>query len=371
MPLTREQQGLHPGGAAGKATRESGDGCAWWTSSSGGKDPVDEEEEQLPNNEIDDGTDRVEEAHSITGNRLIDVEELASVGTLAKVFGLRKQHGTKGTAVSSIDGNRIKVYWGHWQKQSRHKTFDEFKQNSNAVIEHLFNDHTYCSDEWCPVLRAQARQEEYNGEYRSKVLHAREYEQIKTALAPYMTDDKLGELHHLFDSQKNESFNKSVSKYAPKGRTYSMTMALKARICIAAGVANAGAHEYWTRVLDRLGIVKGDHTEAFLIDKCRRTKQKHDYQCRIAVKRSRATKKNNKWRDNSKKQRKEENVGITYKPDVRNDDDEGEDSGCERPPSKKNKRSKCDEIPEDVAGEGDGERTQSRRPSTIWSKRCK
>lgn len=75
------------------------------------------------------------------------------------------------------------------------------------------------------------------------------------------------------------------------------------------------------------------------------------------MKRKRAKKKGNKWRDISKKQRKEENVGITYKPDIRNDDDEGEDSDCERP-SKKNKRSKCDEIPEDVAGEGDGESQQ-------------
>jgi hypothetical protein len=80
----------------------------------------------------------------------------------AKVFGLQKTHGRKGTDVTNVDGNRIKLYWGHWQKQSRNKSFDEFKCNSNAVIEHLFNDHTYCSDEWCPVLKArQAKEQEY------------------------------------------------------------------------------------------------------------------------------------------------------------------------------------------------------------------
>jgi hypothetical protein len=71
------------------------------------------------------------------------------------------------------------------------------------------------------------------------------------------------------------------------------------------------------------------------------------------------------WHDVLKKQRKEENVGITYKSDVRNDDDDGDDSDCERP-SKKNKRSRCEEhIPEDVAGEGrDGESQQDSTAPT-------
>jgi hypothetical protein len=101
----------------------------------------------------------------------------------SKVFSLQKIHGRKGTDVTNIDANRIKLYWGHWQKQSRNLPFDEFKRKSNAVVDHLFDDHTFCSDEWCPVLKAQAKQCEYKGVYRNKVKHAREYEQIKTALA--------------------------------------------------------------------------------------------------------------------------------------------------------------------------------------------
>jgi hypothetical protein len=185
----------------------------------------------------------------------------------SKVFSIPKTHGRKGTDVTNVDANRIKLYWGYWQKQSRNKSFDEFKRTSNAVVEHLFNDHTFCSDEWCPVLKAQANQHEYKGVYRSKDKHAREYEQIKNALAPYLTDDKLKENHHPYDSQKNESFNKSATKYAPKGRTYAMMMALTARVSIAAGVANLGAHGYWTRVFKCLQIEKGEHTEAFLHNK--------------------------------------------------------------------------------------------------------
>jgi hypothetical protein len=161
----------------------------------------------------------------------------------AKVFGLQKKHGRKGTDVSNVDANHNKMYWGHWQKQSRTKSFDEFKHNSNAIIKHSFDDHTFCSYQWCPVVKAQVKQQEYNGVYRSKVKHGREYEQIKNALAPYLTDDKLKEIHHPYDSQKNESFNKSCLKYAPKGRTYAMmTKALTMRICITTGVGDLGAH---------------------------------------------------------------------------------------------------------------------------------
>jgi hypothetical protein len=258
----------------------------------------------------------------------------------AKIFGLQKKHGTRGTAVTGVDAHRIKLYWVHWQKQSRNKQFHEFKHNSNAVIEHLFNDHTYCSDDWCPVKKAQARQEEYKGEYRSKVEHAREYQQIRNAIGPYLTDEKLKEIHHPFDSQKNESFNKSVSKYAPKGRTYSMTMALTARICIAAGVANVGAYKYWTEVMDGLGIAKGDHTEAFLLDKTRRVRYKHEYQCSIPVKRKRTEMKSKKWRDIMKKQGNEEKAGLNYQTGVRNGDDEEEDSDDARRPNKRIRRLK-------------------------------
>jgi hypothetical protein len=90
----------------------------------------------------------------------------------SKVFSLQKSHGRKGTDIMNIDANRIKLYWGHWQKQSLNLPFDKFKHKSNAVIEHLFDDHTFCSDEWCPVLKAQAKQREYKGMYRNKVKHA-------------------------------------------------------------------------------------------------------------------------------------------------------------------------------------------------------
>jgi hypothetical protein len=63
MPLSCALKKLQSGGAGGRATRDGGDGSAWWTVP--GNDPV-EGEPMTP---------------KITGNRLIDVEDLAAVGT--------------------------------------------------------------------------------------------------------------------------------------------------------------------------------------------------------------------------------------------------------------------------------------------------
>jgi hypothetical protein len=93
-----------------------------------------------------------------------------------------------------------------------------------------------------------------------------------------------------------------------------MTIALKARICIAAGVSNVGNYKYWTQVMDSLGIAKGHHTKAFLLDKTRRVRYKHDYQCRLSAKRKRTEQKNEKWREIMKKEGNEQKVGVTYKP---------------------------------------------------------
>ena len=42
-------------------------------------------------------------------------------------------------------------------KSQEASPFEEFRLDSKAVIEHLFNDHTYCSKDWCPVLKAQMK----------------------------------------------------------------------------------------------------------------------------------------------------------------------------------------------------------------------
>ena len=55
------------------------------------------------------------------------------------------------------DTELLKANHSYWLKQSIRKenSFEAFCHSSNAVVNHHFNDHTYCG-KWCAWLRANA-----------------------------------------------------------------------------------------------------------------------------------------------------------------------------------------------------------------------
>ena len=62
-----------------------------------------------------------------------------------------------------------------------------------------------------------------NGYYRCKKKHSVAYEKIVTLYKPYIQEENLRELAHSWHTQVNEAMNKSVSAFAPKGKTFSTT----------------------------------------------------------------------------------------------------------------------------------------------------
>ena len=94
--------------------------------------------------------------------------------------------------------------------------------------------------------------------FRSKKDDNKLYEQLCEALSPYLTDDKLRMLNHLWSTQLNEAMNNSISSYAPKTKTFSRTMSLRTRVGIAAAVQSLGYQEFWTRVFCKLGLDMDD-----------------------------------------------------------------------------------------------------------------
>ena len=61
--------------------------------------------------------------------------------------------------------------------------------------------------------------------------------------------------------------NNYVAKYAPKTRTYSITMALTNRVMIAIGTLNLGYVTFWERVFADLGLIINTDTRSFLVVK--------------------------------------------------------------------------------------------------------
>ena len=58
----------------------------------------------------------------------------------------------------------------------------------------------------------------------------------------------------MFDTQQNEAMNTSITKYAPKRKTYVMTISFTNRVMIAIGISNLGAQLFWYNVYSVLSI---------------------------------------------------------------------------------------------------------------------
>ena len=97
----------------------------------------------------------------------------------------------------------------------------------------------------------------------------------------YITVERIGQCKHEFETQVNEGMNTCVAKYAPKGRHYSKTVSLEARVKVVAGIYNVGYHFFWTEIMKELGIDIEPSVEEYLLkkdlDKLRKFNRDHDH----------------------------------------------------------------------------------------------
>ena len=84
--------------------------------------------------------------------------------------------------------------------------------------------------------------------YRCRQRDKQLYDDMMEAYAPYITTEAMKQLNHNWHTQKNEAMNTSVSTFAPKSKTYSMTNSLLTRVSIAAGISIAGHEQFWINV---------------------------------------------------------------------------------------------------------------------------
>ena len=61
----------------------------------------------------------------------------------------------------------------------------------------------------------------------------------------------------MFDTQQNEAMRTSISKYAPKTKTYGMTISLTNKVMV-------GAEFFWNNVYSALNISMAPETPSFL-----------------------------------------------------------------------------------------------------------
>ena len=81
-----------------------------------------------------------------------------------------------------------------------------------------------------------------------------------------MDETKLRQLWHQYDTNNVEAFNKFLTKFLPKDKTYCQTIENKARSMLAVGLQSVGYRQFYARVFSRTGIevLEDDITSLFL-----------------------------------------------------------------------------------------------------------
>ena len=97
---------------------------------------------------------------------------------------------------------------------------EEFEQAGLAVIEHHFDNHQFCGD-WCQRKQLNQQQPlESKQFYRCKQKDTMLYAVLMSKVQRFITLDCLKEISHGMDTQVNESFNNTLSLFAPKYKVY-------------------------------------------------------------------------------------------------------------------------------------------------------
>jgi hypothetical protein len=83
------------------------------------------------------------------------------------------------------------------------------------------------------------------------------YTKFKEYHDRFVDKDKLVQLFHGWDTNAVESFNKLLTKFLPKDRTYCKTIENKAIIHLALGLQSVGYEQFYKRLFEQTGIQGG------------------------------------------------------------------------------------------------------------------
>jgi hypothetical protein len=135
-----------------------------------------------------------------------------------------------------------------------------------ACLEHHFNNHEFCGD-WCKAAKGTEEEIRSTGlRFRCKQRNQDMYLFMKKHHTDFMEDSKLCQLFHEYDTNNVEGFNKFLTKFLPKDRTYCQTIENKARSMLAVGLQSVGYRKFYGRLFALTGIElrEDDITSLFL-----------------------------------------------------------------------------------------------------------
>ena len=167
------------------------------------------------------------------------------------------------------------------------------------IEEEKGNEYTVCEDGDVTIVfddqskgketeRTKREQEPYY--YMCKFHDFNDYKRMREQYSTYTTEEALAQCLHNYDTQKNESLNIMIAKYAPKNKNYSKSVSLLTRVYVAVGVSISRKERYWTRVCRILGFEPGEEMRRVLASEDRAYEKKRDRAMTTAGKRKRQSK---------------------------------------------------------------------------------
>lgn len=210
---------------------------------------------------------------------------------------------TKIKGFSKNDAKNLKDNFGYAQSQHVDDDVPTFSKRFVAAIEHVFNKHDNCDSSWCEYHNNQ-HLTETKGKERYKDVSFPCYKHVREVHDKLTTYEKLSQVHHSFNTQKNESLNRSVAKQAPKTITFCKTNSLKGRVAFVVCVASIGYEATVERFCSILQIAFPESIRQTWkeLDYRKNFKRKYDNTPLVKRRRTRVS------RESMKQQRLEENT---------------------------------------------------------------
>ena len=131
-------------------------------------------------------------------------------------------------------------------------------RTTKALLEHRFGNHAYCDKKWCHILQAKEDGKCYtrpeSDPFFCKKKEELMYKQLKEIKVRFTSEEVIHESLHWHSTQKNEAMNQVIAGLCPKNKNLSESLTLLTRVCVAILYTNVGMNNFYTKVLNKLGI---------------------------------------------------------------------------------------------------------------------
>ena len=162
---------------------------------------------------------------------------------------------TSKATMTRMDTTRLGKNFKYMARTLKHTDPSQYVTTAKAVLEHHFDNHEFCNDTWCRRKKETPEERQKSKRYyRDKKEDKALYDVIEAIMEKYITQERLADMAHGMDTNANESFNNTVSWFAPKNKVYCGSRSLWNRVAIAIGIQSLGYEEYYKRLFKKLGI---------------------------------------------------------------------------------------------------------------------